>query len=196
MNRSRLISLAVLFFALVVLSGCLSTAVVVTTTTAASAVITDNRNYSVMLDDRDLTFRIQAALSHDEQLSNSSAHLSVAVFNRIVLLVGQVPNEKLKLRAESLAKSSSRIRLFYNDITVEEAISKVARTNDSWITAKVKTVLATVSGIKSSSIKVVTEAGTVYLMGLIAPAQAELAASKVQTVAGVKKIVKLFEYFN
>ena len=72
----------------------------------------------------------------------------------------------------------------------------MARANDSWITTKVKAVLAAASGLNSSTLKVVTENKVVYLMGLTTRSQGKLAAEEARTVAGVEKVVKLFEYLN
>ncbi len=102
----------------------------------------------------------------------------------------------MRNRAESIAKSNSNIKLLYNEVTVEQPISNSARANDLWITTKVKATLLTAKDLNSASLKIITENGVVYLMGLTTRAQAQIATDKTRTVAGVQKIVKLFEYIN
>ena len=86
--------------------------------------------------------------------------------------------------------------MLYNEVTIEQPISNSARANDSWITTKVKTTLLTSPNLNSASLKIITENGVVYLMGLTTRTQAQIATDKTRTVAGVQKIVKLFEYIN
>ena len=70
----------------------------------------------------------------------------------------------------------------------------MSRTNDSWITTKVKTAMLREKGLKSSHIKVVTEGATVYLRGRVSRDQADLATSVARRVGGVRMVVKIFEY--
>lgn len=183
--------------ALFALGGCVPAVFVAGTAAgaAAGAVIYDHRGAKTMVADRDMVFRIQNKFSQDRQLRNK-ANLSITSFNRIVLLLGQVPNANMRDQVEEIVRVNSNIKMLYNEITIEKPISKMTRANDTWITAKVKTVLATTSGLTSSTLKIVTENGVVYLMGMTTRAQAKLAADRTRTVSGVKKVVKLFEYLS
>ena len=177
------------------IQGCLPVAFVAGAATAG-IVVFDNRTAKTIVDDRDITFRLQGKLNSDPELG-SVAYLSVTSFNRVVLLVGQVPSDHLRQRAEDIVRSNPKVRIVYNEITVVEKPSGLmTRTNDSWITTKVKTILAATPGLNSTSLKVVTEKGVVYLMGLTTKGQGNIAADKARTVAGVNKMVKLFEYLN
>ena len=181
--------------AVCLLQGCLPVAFVAGAATAG-IVVFDNRAAKTMVDDRDITFRLQSRLNGDPELG-SVAHLSVTSFNRVVLLVGQVPSDILRQRAEDMVRSNPKVRIVYNEITVVEKPSGLmTRTNDSWITTKVKTILAATSRLNSTSLKIVTEKGVVYLMGLTTKGQGSIAADKARTVFGVNKVVKLFEYIN
>lgn len=176
------------------LPGCIP-AVFVAGAAAGGAIIYDHRDTKTMVTDRDATFQIQNKLDLDKDLAKQ-AHLSVVTFNHIALLVGQVPNEELRKQAETIAKANSQIKVLYNEITVEAPISRTQITNDTWITTKVKTTLLATPGLSSTNLKIITENGTVYLMGLITRTHADLATEKTRTVSGVKKIVKLFEYLG
>jgi osmotically-inducible protein OsmY len=185
--------LAVFLFVLL-LSGCLPTAFVAGAA-AGGAIIYDHRTTKDMVEDRDVTFQTQNRLDKDQEL-REHANISIATFNHIAILLGQAPNDELRSRAESIAKSNSKIKMLYNEVTVEKPISDIARANDSWITTKVKTVLLAAPGLSSTNLKVITENGVVYLMGLTTRTQAQIATDKTRTVAGVQKVVKLFEYLN
>ena len=124
------------------------------------------------------------------------AHLSVVSFNGIVLLLGQVDNEALKLKATEAAQKIRKARKVHNEIEIGGPISRVARSNDTWLTTKVKSRLLARRDIRGSRIKVVTENSVVYLMGLVSRAHADKAVAVAQQVFGVQKIVKVFEYID
>jgi osmotically-inducible protein OsmY len=176
------------------LQGCIPS-VFIAGAAAGGAVIYDHRSAKVMIDDRNITFQAQNDINNDQELHEKS-HISVATFNHIVLLLGQAPNSELRSRAESIVKSNSKVKMIYNEITIENSISNIACANDAWITTKVKTVLLTTPDLNSTNLKIVTEKGVVYLMGLTTRTQAQIATNKTRTVAGVQKVVKLFEYLN
>jgi len=179
---------------ILLLPGCIPV-VFVAGAAAGGAIIYDHRDTKTMVKDRDATFQIQNKLDLDKDLTKQT-HISVVTFNRIALLVGQAPNEELRKHAETIAKANSQIKVLYNEITVEPPISRTKITNDTWITTKVKATLLAAPGLSSTNLKIITENGTVYLMGLITHAQADLATEKTKTVSGVEKIVKLFEYLG
>lgn len=183
-----------IFLVILFLPGCMP-AVFVAGAAAGGAVIYDHRSTKNMVEDRNITFRTQNRLDHDAEL-RQKAHISVATFNHVALLLGQAPNAELRNRAESIVKANTKIKILYNEITIGKPISNVTRANDAWITTKVKTVLLTTPGLSSTNLKIITENGVVYLMGLTTRTQAKIAADKTRTVAGVRKVVKLFEYLN
>lgn len=176
-----------------ILQGCMPAAFVAGA--ATGTIIYDQRDTKTIFEDRNITFKIQNKFNSDSELRKNS-HVTITTFNHIALLLGQVSDERLRDRAEEIVKSNSKVKLVYNEITVGKPISSMTQTNDSWITTKVKTVLVTVPGLNSSTLKVVTEDGTVYLMGLTTREQGKLAADKTRRVSGVKKVVKLFEYVS
>ena len=181
------------FVLILMLQGCIPAAFVAGA--ATGVVVFDHRSAKTMLQDRDITFQVQSKLGADLEL-RQEAHLSIISFNHIALLLGQTPTEEMRTKAEEIARSNSKIKMLYNEVTIQKPISQMARTNDSWITTKVKTVLAATVGLNSTSLKIITENKVVYLMGLTSRTQANLAAEKTRTVSGVVKVVKLFEYLN
>lgn len=125
-----------------------------------------------------------------------NSHIVVVSYNGIVLLAGQVPSQEMKQLAGETVKKIRKVRRLNNELTVAGSSSTLARTSDTWLTAKVKSRLLFNAKIKSGEIKVVTENGVVYLMGLITRADAERVVQAVQKSSGVQKIVKIFEYVD
>jgi|RhiMethySRZTD1v2_1073278.scaffolds.fasta_scaffold360351_3 osmotically-inducible protein OsmY len=123
-----------------------------------------------------------------------SAHLVIVSFNGLVLLVGEVESDELKAKAGEVVNTFKAVRSVHNELAVSGPISMVARSNDSWLTTKVKTKLVAHGAIDSSRINVTTENSVVYLQGIVPRQQAEYAVAVTQTVDGVTKIVKVFEY--
>lgn len=124
------------------------------------------------------------------------SHINVTVFNRIVLLTGETPNADWKQRAQDIANSVPQVDRVYNQILVQGPTSSLTRTSDSWITTKIKSQMLATEDLKSSSIKVVTENGIVYLMGIVNRQQADVAVDIARQVTGVQKVIKIFQYTN
>jgi len=124
------------------------------------------------------------------------AHLSVVSYNGIVLILGQVDTEELKQKALEAAKNIRKAQTIHNEMEISGPISRVARSNDSWLTSKVKTRLLGRRDIRGDRIKVVTENSIVYLMGLVTQDHASRAVASAQNVFGVQKIVKVFQYID
>ena len=122
------------------------------------------------------------------------AHVSVVSYNGVVLVLGQVDNERLKLKATQAATKIRKATKVHNEMEISGPISRVARTNDTWLTSKVKTRLVARRDIRGGRIKVVTENSVVYLMGLTTRDHADKAVEVARNVFGVQKIVKVFEY--
>ena len=122
-----------------------------------------------------------------------SAHLSVVSFNGFVLLVGQVPSEELKTLATDVVRKIEDVRRIYNELEVGEATGAGTRTNDTWITTRVKSKLLASSDTPGRRVKVVTENSVVYLMGLLTEAEAERVALEAAEVGSVERVVQLFE---
>ncbi len=133
--------------------------------------------------------------SQEPALKNSN--IAAVSHNGVVLLVGQVESEALKNRATEIAsQASAKIKRIHNELEVSGKTSFLSRSNDTWITTKVRTRMMTNRDIPSDQVRIVAENGTVYLMGLISQFEGDNAANAASGVSGVQRVVKVFEYIN
>ena len=126
----------------------------------------------------------------------AEANISVTSFDGILLLTGQVASADLIPVASAQVEPLRNVRKVYNELTVAGKTSLLSRTNDSWLTTKGKSAFSAADSSDTKRIKVVTENGVVYLMGLLTRAEADAAADIAKNIQGVQKIVKVFEYIN
>ena len=155
------------------------------TTTSVSSAFDDSRNESLAL----------KKIKQSNPALNDS-HINVISFNGILLITGQVSSAELIPLATAQVESLRNVRIVHNELQVAGVTSMISRTNDSWLTTKVKTFLNSSISTDASRIKVVTENGVVYLMGLLTRAEADAAVEVTREVHGVEKIVKVLEYIN
>lgn len=188
MKIIRYVSIALI---LSLLTGCIPAAFVAGA--AGGAIVYDKRSIYTMMEDRDMVNEALKKLYYDPEL-HDKVRITVASFNRVMLMVGQAPTEQLRSRAYELVNSVAGVKRIYNKVTLEQPISKKQQAEDAWITTKVITGMVAQKGLKSSQIKAITEKGTVYLLGVVTPKQGELAANVASHVAGVVQVVKVFEY--
>lgn len=155
----------------------------------------DKRTTGSTLDDEIIETKALVNIDKaDEELAH--AHIVVVSFNGVVLLAGQVNTAEQRLLAADTVAKIGKVRRIHNEITVAGATSMVARSNDSWITTKVKTKLLANGEVEGGRIKVVTENGVVYLMGLVTREEATRAAEQARKTGGVQKVVRIFEYIQ
>ncbi|MCI0400016.1 MAG: BON domain-containing protein [Gammaproteobacteria bacterium] len=184
--------LRILFvLSLALLHGCAGALFAGTVTGAA--VVHDQRSTGAIIDDQDIELKAAKANFEDEELRNKT-HINVTSFNYIVLVTGEAPTPELKQRMITIVENIPKATKVHDEVTIAEPTSIVARTSDSYITAKVKTKLFTIPDYDPTRVKVVTEKGVVYLMGIVTQEQGTQAADAARSVAGVQKVVKLFEY--
>lgn len=126
----------------------------------------------------------------------ADAKIDVTSFDGIVLITGQVSSEDLIPIASAQVEPLRNVRKVHNELTVAGKTTLLSRTNDSWLTTKVKSTLSASESSDATRIKVVTENGVVYLMGLLTRAEADAAVDTTRGIKGVQKIVKVFEYIN
>ncbi|TAK78442.1 MAG: BON domain-containing protein [Gammaproteobacteria bacterium] len=162
---------------------------------AAVAVVYDHRTIANTLQDNNLANRILEKL-HGVPVLRDESHVEVTVFNNVVLLTGEVPSPEARQQAEEITRAVPDVGKVYNQLTVQGPTSALTRTSDSWITTKVKSLMLANEDLKSGSIKVMTENGVVYLMGMVSRQQADIAADIARQVSGVQKVVKVFQYTN
>jgi osmotically-inducible protein OsmY len=192
MSPTRM-GLAALTFCLA-LSGCSS----VLTATREKPIDDDRgtRTLGSKIDDSLIETKVAVNVAKASPDLDQGSHIVVTSYNGVVLLAGQTPRADLKAMAEQAAASVQRVKKVENELQVIQPSSLLARSNDAVLTTKIKTQMFTDSTIPGSRIKVVTENGIVYLLGLVTQQEATRATNLVQGVSGVQKIVKLFEYID
>ena len=126
----------------------------------------------------------------------ASSHINVSTYNKVVLLTGEVATNELRTLAGTTARNYKGVRQVYNELKLQGSSSLLARTNDSWLTTKVKTKLLANNEIAGSQIEVVTESGIVYLMGVVSRSTANKASTVASNTGGAIKVVRVFEYLD
>lgn len=159
----------------------------------AAMMAADRRSSGNFIDDQ--TIELKAGNRIGEKLGDS-AHVNVTSYNRVVLLTGEVSGADAKEEAEKLARSVDGVRNTVNDLVVGPPSSFGTRSNDSYVTSKVKARFLDGKKIGPHQVKVVTESGTVYLLGLVKRSEGDEATEIARTTGGVKKVVKVFEYLD
>jgi osmotically-inducible protein OsmY len=152
----------------------------------------DRRSSGAQVDDQSIEFKVSAAANE----KYPDAHLNVTSYNGIVLLTGEAPTAAARDGITQLAETTDRVRRVQNEMVVGPNSDFGNRSNDSFITSKVKARLVEADKVPANLIKVVTERGVVYLRGLVTPQEGDAAASIAATTDGVLRVVKIFEYTN
>lgn len=187
--------LGLIFSFLFFLNSCAS---VISATTGDEGIQEDRgrRSMGAVVDDNSIETTIKVNLNAaDEQLKK--AHINVVSFNGTVLMVGQVPSQEMKNLATRVARtSSSRVKEVYNELEVAGTTTFLSRSNDAWLTAKIKTLMLADSEVSGLRTKVISENGVVYLMGLLSQEDANKTVNLVSNTKGVTKVVRAFEYIN
>jgi len=184
-------SLLVLALAISNLSGCVPVAA--GGAAAGGLVAADRRTTGAYIEDQGIEIKTEKHI--DEQLGDK-IHVNVTSYNRNVLLTGEAIDEAAKQKAESIAKATENVRSVTNELAVAGASSMTSRSNDSYLTSKVKTRMISENRFPSNYVKVVTENSVVYLMGMVTHKEADDAVDITRGTDGVQKVVKVFEYVD
>ncbi|CAM3554233.1 BON domain-containing protein [Parendozoicomonas haliclonae] len=179
--------------ALLVLNGCATTVSAV----KEGPIHEDqgSRTWGSWMDDQ----RIETVVAVNIDKANpdlKKSHIVVVSFNGYVLLAGQVPTAELKQEAGSIAKQALKVRKVINELEIAGPTTSLVRSSDTWLTTKIKGRMVAEKEFPSSRVKVITENGIVYLMGLVTSGEADQAVALVRDSYGVQKIVKVFEYIR
>lgn len=173
------------------LSGCAG--VLVAGGTAGVTAAGDPRTAGTLVEDNAIEIKIRNAIFADQK-AMQQARVGVTSYNGVVLLVGQVPTEELRADAVEIATTTPKVRAVHNELTVGTAAPMSSASQDTWLTAKIKSRLLATRDINALRVKVVTEGSTVYLLGLIDRQQGDVVAEVARHIEGVERVVKLFEY--
>jgi osmotically-inducible protein OsmY len=186
--------MAILSAGLLMLNSCAVVAVGAVGAAAATgaAVSTDPRSSGSLIDDNTIQAKLAAKYHNSDNFPDSNIY--VDVFNKSVLLTGQIKNHDQKQFAENIARGFPGVLKIYDYLEIRLPSSLGSRSKDSMITTQLKAELLGSSGVPSNNVKVVTTNSVVYLMGMLTQAQAESATKVAAKVGGVEKVVTLFDY--
>jgi osmotically-inducible protein OsmY len=174
------------------LNGCIP--LVIGGAAATAQIATDRRTTGAQLDDE---FIEDKAIAQIADRLKTDIHVNVTSYNGIALLTGEVPTEATKSDVAQIVRSMPKVRIVQNELVVGPTSRLSARTNDTFITSKVKARFVEAhSKFQINHVKVVTERNVVYLMGIVRRDEGDAAAEIARTTSGVERVVKVFEYIS
>jgi osmotically-inducible protein OsmY len=192
MKLAYFLTLSLALAPLLLLQGC--PALVVGAGVGVAVVANDRRSSGTQLEDQVIESKVAGSIG--DTYKEEPVHVSTISYNRIVLLVGEVPSEEIKSDVGLMALETPNVRYVQNEIEIAGKSSFVSRSSDALLTSKVKSRLASNDDVAANHVKVVTSNGTVYLMGLVTRAEATAATDTAATTSGVQRVVKVFEYLD
>jgi len=180
---------AALTLAVSSLQGCVP--VVAAGAVGAGALMADDRRSSgTYLDDQSIEVKVGSKVS---SALPKDSHVNTTSYNRVVLLTGEVPDDKARTEAGRVAREIEGVRQVVNELVVADPTSLASRSVDTYITSAVKTRFIEARKFQANHVKVVTENRVVFLMGLVSSAEAADAAAIASRTSDVKKVVQVFE---
>jgi len=192
MRKALAASLLLGATALPMLQGCLP--VVAASAVSGGALATlDRRSLGTQTDDETVEWKASSRVG--EKFSDN-VHLNFTSYNRRVLVTGEVPSEEVKGEIERIVAGIPQVQGVYNELAVAPVTSFSTRSNDSYITTRVKSRFVDSGKFSAVHVKVVTEAGVVYLLGLVTQREADSAIQVARTTSDVKKVVNLLEIIS
>lgn len=186
--RAKLRTAAALAALIPALAGCFGAVAV--GAGAGALVLSDRRMSETYVADEAIELRIASRIR--EQFGEK-VHVNATSYNRMVLLTGEVPDAAVKVEAEKIASAVPNVKAISNELAIAGPSSFGGRSNDSYITSKVKARFIDAGKFAPNHVKVVTEAGVVFLLGLVTQAEANAAVEIARTTGGVLKVVRVFE---
>ncbi|OUS31783.1 hypothetical protein A9Q99_03745 [Gammaproteobacteria bacterium 45_16_T64] len=176
------------------LSGC---ATILSATTGPEQIddAPGTRTLGAYIEDESIETKVLANL-YNADIGYKQGNVNAISYNGIVLLLGQIKSAQLLEKAATIAQQVRAVRKVHNELTVSGPVSYMAGMNDAWLTTKIKNQMLFTSKYPSGRVKVVTENGIVYLMGLLTHKEAEDAVAITRQIYGVQKIVKIVEYID
>jgi len=173
------------------LQGCFPIVAAGVTTGVLATV--DRRTVGTQTEDE--TIEWKASSRAGEKLGNK-AHLNFTSFNRKVLITGEVTTAEGRAEVERIVKDVPNVEGTYNEVVVGPSSSFTDRSNDSFVTTKIKSRSVDTGKFNPVHVKVITEAGVAFLLGMVTQSEADAAIQVARTTSGVKKVVNLFEIIS
>lgn len=160
---------------------------------AGALMVEDRRSSGTYIEDESIELKTSRRIG--EQLGDK-VHINVISFNRNVLLTGEVPDEATKVEVAKLTMSIENVQNIANEVIIAPKSSLASRSNDTLITSKVKARFVNNKVFQVNHVKVITENGVVYLLGLVSRKEGDAATRIASTTESVRKVVKVFEYLD
>lgn len=183
-------ALAGLMAGVVMLTSCVP-AVIAVGAGGAALVATDRRTAGAQVEDESIELKIADQI---RLLYGDRVHVNITSYNGLVLLTGEVPDAGAQASVGNAAKTTLKVRSVQNETVLGPNSDFSARTNDSYITTKVKARFVEANKFPPNAVKVVTERAVVYLMGIVSRQEGTAAGETAATTEGVARVVKVFEY--
>lgn len=158
-----------------------------------AVVATDRRSSGAQLDDQGIELR---AASHLREQMGSRARISVTSYNRRVLLTGEVANERDKALASETVSKTDNVASVFNELEITNSPTFREKAEDTLLTGRVKAGLVDAKNLSTNSFKVVSERGSVFLMGRVTQREADQATEVARTTKGAQRVVRLFEIIS
>lgn len=187
-SRRTVMALLAALGAAASLSGCIP--LMVGGAAGSALVVTDRRTSGAQLEDQGIEMRANKVLRNSPV---EPAHIDVTSYNRRVLLTGEVPNAQDKQLAEQLVSRVENVGAIVNELQVGENSSLTQRSSDTVITGRIKASFVDAKDLYANAFKVVTESGTVYLMGRVTQREADRATDIARSISGVQRVVRIFD---
>ena len=178
---------------LLLLQGCVP--VIIGGVAAGAAAVHDRRTLGAIIDDENVELKAAAKIGLDAGIKKQ-VHVNVTSMNGIVLLTGEAQTAEARDQVLEHVRAINGVRRITNELRIAAPSAFGSRSKDSLITSAVKSRLLVTKHIDPAHVKVITEAGVVYLLGLVARAEGDLAAERATTIEGVTGVVKVFEYLD
>ncbi len=191
LSKSKLVKAAGIILLAATIQGCAVATVVAIT--AGATMATDRRTIGKQIDDQSIELNAHNELAKQSALSDNT-NLHVVSVNGSVLIVGQAPNTYLRDLAIKTITEVKGVVQIHNQVRISSTTSVTTQTNDIWLTSKVKSALFASDKVNVKDIKVVTENGEVFLMGLVSKKEADAAINITRNISGVSRVLKAFEY--
>jgi len=190
-SMASYVYLIVMAFSVINLQGCFP--VVATGAGTGVLMAEDRRTSGTFIEDQGIELKASNRL--DEKFKNT-IHINITSYNRTVLMTGEVLTDATKQEAEKIVRGVPNVSNVLNELAIGGNSSYTSRSNDSYLTSKVKVRFVDLGKFQANHVKVVTENNVVYLLGMVTRKEAENAVEITRTTSGVQKVVKLFEYID
>ncbi len=193
MRLVKPLAITVILLAINLLYGCAP--VVVGGAATGASVVHDRRTVGTTVEDQNIEIKALRIRAQDSDL-NKNSNLSTTSYNKVVLLTGQANSEEYRRRYVEQIRRIPEVKRVVDEIQIGPSASLTQQGKDTFITSKVKIKLFDVKlpNFDPTRVKVVTNSGNVYLMGIVTEQEAAQVVQKVRYVSGVKRVIKIFEY--